>query len=201
VNFTSMRLRTPKIILATVLAAATAAGCAAASSQAATLDQAGTVPAAATHLAAWSVNSDGPRFQAILTGVVGDYGPAIAIRPDGAAGAKQTSELRLKLSRGSFGLSIAKIDSELAQALRNWRYDQATCSVHVTASGPAPVVAGSGTGAYRGIAGAFALTVTADEVDARRPGCNGHLVNGRPDYLAQLIVIAGTGAVSVGRRS
>jgi hypothetical protein len=53
-----------------------------------------------------------------------------------------------------------------------------------------PVVAGSGTGAYRGISGSFTVTVTIDEVDVK-PVCNG-----TGAFLAQVILIAGPGTVS-----
>jgi hypothetical protein len=193
----------PKTVLAAALTAVLAGGCAAAAGQAAGVATAAgpghDTHATAEHFVAWSVDSDGPRLQAILTGVVGDYGAAI--RPGDSAAAGQAGELQLKLSRGSFGLSIAKIDAELAKALKDWRYDQATCSVHVSVSAPAQVVTGSGTGAYRGIAGSLALTITIEEVDVRQPGCSGELVNGQPPFLSQLIAIQGTGAVSLGRQS
>lgn len=185
-------MRTPRVVLAAVLAAAVA-GCASAAGPAVTT--AVTAPAGTARLTAWSVNSDGPHFQAVLTGAVGDYGPAVAIRPDGPAGRGQGSELQLNLSRGAFRLSIAKIESELARALGRWRYDQATCSVHVKVTGRVPVVAGSGTGAYRGIAGTFTLTITINEVDERQPACNGHAAGGQPAFLSQIIVVAGTGSV------
>lgn len=53
-----------------------------------------------------------------------------------------------------------------------------------------PVVAGSGTGSYRGISGSFALTVTIDEVDVK-PVCNG-----TSKFLSQVILLAGSGTVS-----
>jgi hypothetical protein len=195
-------VRTRRTVLA-ALTAVLAAGCASAAGQvagaAAAAGPGHATGAAAEHFVAWSVNSDGPRLQAILTGVVGDYGAAV--RPGESAAAGQASELQLKLSRGSFGLSTAKIDAELAKALKDWHYDQATCSVHVSVSAPAPVVAGSGTGAYRGISGSLALTITLEEVDVRQPGCSGQLVNGQPAFLSQLVAIQGTGAVSLGRQS
>jgi ABC-type hemin transport system ATPase subunit len=52
----------------------------------------------------------------ILTGGVGDYGPAVTVLPDGAVDPSRSSELELKLSRGSFRLSIAKLDADPFQA-------------------------------------------------------------------------------------
>jgi len=61
-----------------------------------------------------------------------------------------------------------------------------------SASEVVPVVAGSGTGSYKGISGAFTLTVTLDEVYGLA-GCTGATA-----YLAQTIILTGTGTVSVG---
>jgi hypothetical protein len=85
----------------------------------------------------------------------------------------------------------ARLDSEFVRDIRNsWPYDQASCSLHGAVSGEVPVVAGSGTGGYRGIAGTFTVSITLDEVGQRTPACDA----GTP-FLAQLILIAGTGSV------
>jgi hypothetical protein len=54
------------------------------------------------------------------------------------------------------------------------------------------VVAGSGTGSYQGIRGTFDLTVVLDEVFAPA-GCSA-----ASPYLAQSIVMAGSGTVALG---
>jgi hypothetical protein len=53
-------------------------------------------------------------------------------------------------------------------------------------------VAGSGTGSCKGLSGTFTLTVTLDEVD-RPTSCSE-----TSPYLAQTIVITGSGTVAVG---
>jgi hypothetical protein len=183
---------------AAVLASAAAvAGCASAGAPAATTARAAPARAVttasasgATRIMAYSVNSDGPDFRAIMTGAVGDYGPAVTVYPDGKVDPEHTSELELNLSHGSFRLSIARLDAEVARAYRHWPSSAATCSGSITVAAPAPVVAGSGTGAYRGIAGRFSMTVTIDEVDVK-PVCNG-----TSKFLSQVILMAGAGAVS-----
>jgi hypothetical protein len=185
--------------LLTAVVAVALAGCATTASQAATATTQTAVTGSAvgaTRIVVWSVNSDGPDFRAILTGGVGDYGPAVTVLQNGAVDPEHTSEMELNLSRGSFRLSIVKFHSELAQALAHWPYDPATCSVEVTVTSTVPIVAGSGTGAYRGIAGAFTLTTTIDEVDARQRGCDGDQVSGLSPFLAQLIAMEGTGDLS-----
>lgn len=80
------------------------AGCASAASQAATSATRTTTVATATgsatgatRIVVWSVNSDGPDFRAILTGAVGDYGPAVTVLPNGTVEPEHTSEMELKL--------------------------------------------------------------------------------------------------------
>ena len=173
------------------------AGCASAATpaSAAPASAAATAPAAktvkgATHIIAYSVNSDGPHFQAIVTGAVGDYGPGVTVHPNGTVDPEHTSELKLELTHGSFRLSIAALDKAVIRAYQHWPHNQATCSGSITVSAPAPVVAGSGTGSYRGISGAFTMTATIDEVDVK-PVCNG-----TSKFLSQVILLAGTGTVS-----
>ena len=148
-------------------------------------------PPATTHIVVWSVNSDGAHFRAILTGGVGDYGPAVTVLPDGAVDPSHSSELELKLSRGSFRLSIAKLDAEFADVVAQWPYDAVTCSIHGTIAGTVPVVEGSGTGDYRGIAGSFTATISLDEDWIRERGCNE-----TTPFRAQLLQITGTGHLS-----
>jgi hypothetical protein len=51
-----------------------------------------------------------------------------------------------------------------------------------------PVVAGSGTGAYRGISGSFTLTLTGNE-DQETPPC-------APGFVSQILMLIGSGTVS-----
>ena len=170
------------------------AGCASASS--ATASGATAVPVAQApagdqaHIIVYSINSDGPDFRAILTGSVGDYGPAVTVHPDGTVDPEHRSELELRLTHGSFRLSIASLDTDVATAYRHWPSNPGTCSGSISFTMAVPVVAGSGTGSYRGITGSFALTVTIDEVDVK-PACNG-----TSKFLSQVILLAGSGTVS-----
>jgi hypothetical protein len=142
------------------------------------------------HIEAWSVNSDGPDFRAILTGEVGDYGPGVTVHPDGTMDPEHTSELELNMSHGSFRLSIAALASRFRDSVGRWPYDKATCSIHGTVTGPAPVVAGSGTGAYRDITGTFTLTLSLDEDWIKGPSCSE-----TTGFTAQLLLISGNGSV------
>src|SRR5215470_6680005 len=148
-------------------------------------------PGGAVHMIAYSINSDGPRFSAIVTGAVGDHGGGVTVYPNGKVDPGHTSQLSLRLTHGSFRLSIAGLDKKIVTAFRHWQGNAATCSGSLSVTDPALVVAGSGTGLYRGIKGSLTLTATIDEIDAKP-------CEGTGKFLWQVIVIAGQGTVSVG---
>ena len=135
----------------------------------------------------YSVNSDGAYFHAIVSGVIGDYGPAVSIYPDGKVDPMHNSEMKLRLTRGSFRLSIAAIDKAFVKATSHEPIYPKTCTDLISITATAPIVAGSGTGAYRGIRGSFPVTLTLNEVEATPcPGA----------FRTQLITMAGSGAIS-----
>jgi len=143
------------------------------------------------HFTGYSKNSDGPGLTVILTGAIGDYGPAVTVHPNGTIDPEHTSELRLELRNGSFRLNIAGLDKKIVSATSHWP-STPTCSFHLSLRAATPVVAGSGTGSYRGISGTLNMTIMIDEVDIKP--CPG----GTSRFLTQLIVMAGSGTVSFG---
>jgi hypothetical protein len=138
----------------------------------------------------YGVNTDGAYFHAIVSGVIGDYGPAVSIYPDGKIDPAHNSEMELRLTHGRFRLSIAALDKAFVKATSHEPIYPKTCTDLVRVTATTPIVAGSGTGAYRGIRGSFPVTITLNEVEARpcqpSPGA----------FLAQLITVAGSGTVS-----
>ena len=100
------------------------------------------------------------------------------------------SELDLRLTHGSFRLSIAALDKKFVTAASHEPIYPKTCTDLISVTGTTPIVAGSGTGAYRGIRGSFPVTLTLNEVEARpcqpSPGA----------FRAQLITVAGSGTIS-----
>lgn len=143
----------------------------------------------ATNILLYNINSDGPYYRALLTGAIADFGPAVAVYPDGKVDQEHDSEMELNLSRGAFRLNIAKLEKQfVAAATQHYPTYPATCSVFDTITTPVPVVAGSGSGAYRGITGTFTITVTAQE-DLYRP-CNS------PTKSWEVILLTGHGTVS-----
>ncbi len=135
-------------------------------------------------------DNDGPTSTAVLTGAIGDYGKAVSVNADGTVNPEHSSELEFTLSRGTFRLDIAALDRQFVAAFRRFPTDVATCSGVIAVTRQAPVVTGSGTGAYRGITGTFDVTFTIAEVDAKLH-CNGSI-----PFLGQQVVMSGTGAVS-----
>ena len=138
----------------------------------------------------YAVNTDGAYWHAIVSGVIGDYGPAISIYPDGKVDLSHNGEMELRLTHGSFRLSIATLDKAFVKAGSHAPIYLKTCTDLISITGTTPIVAGSGTGAYRGIRGSFPVTLTLNEVEARpcqpSPGA----------FRAQLITVAGSGTIS-----
>lgn len=150
-----------------------------------------TTSGSTVHLIGYSKNSDGPDLTVIVTGAIGDYGQAVSVHPNGAIDPEHTSELSLGLRKGSFRLDIGTLDKKIVSVTSHWP-STPTCSFHLSVTAPATVVAGSGTGSYRGVSGSIRMTVTIDEVDVKP--CPG----GTSKFLSQLIVFAGSGTVSFG---
>ena len=151
--------------------------------------RAAAAPGGIANIMIYGVNTDGAYLHSIVSGAIGDYGPAISIYPDGQVDPAHNSELELRLTHGSFRLSIAALDKKFVKALHEPIYPK-TCTDLLAVTGTTPIVAGSGTGAYRAIRGSFRATLTLNEVEARpcqpSPGA----------FRAQLITVAGSGTIS-----
>jgi len=143
----------------------------------------------AVHLTEY-MNSDGTTGSVILSGAIGDYGKAQSVNPDGSVNTEHNSQLNLELSHGSFRLNITDLDERFVATLANLPVNTKTCSVTAAVSARVPVVPGSGTSMYKAVKGGFRLTVTLDEV-YKPTACNE-----TGAYLAQTIIIAGTGTVT-----
>ena len=154
---------------------------------------AASAPAAAggtANIMIYGVNTDGAYWHAIVSGVIGDYGPAVSIHPNGTIDPAHNSEMELRLTHGSFRLSIAALDKAFVKATTHEPIYPKTCTDLISVTGTTPIVAGSGTGAYRGISGSFPVTITLNEVEASpcRPSPGA--------FRAQLITVAGSGTIS-----
>ena len=143
------------------------------------------------HLMVYSINSDGPDLRAIVSGVIGDYGPAVTVFPNGKVNPSHTHDLELKLTHGSFKIRITELDKKFVAVTTHEPIYPRTCSDYMTATATTPIVPGSGTGAYRGISGRFTVTITGDEVEKKPCQPVGA-------FLWQALVLRGPGRVSVG---
>ena len=186
-----------RFAIATALASAlTLAGCmaAATSSTAATSGTKANSgkpasPPGLTHVTAYSINTDNPILASVVSGAIGDYGPAEEVSPGSTGVSAHGGELELKLTRGTFRLNIADIDTKFVEGTSHEPVFPRTCSTYVSVSDAVPIVPGSGTGAYRGIAGTFAMTLTLNEV--HDSPCTTSL-----SILRQVIVLSGAGKIT-----
>ena len=180
------------LAIATFGGALVAGGCASAATGAPAASARATAATSDTaNIMIYGVNTDGAYFHAIVSGVIGDYGPAVSIYPDGKVNPEHTSEMVLRLIRGSFRISIAALDKAFVKVASHEPIYPKTCSDLMSVTRSTPIVAGSGTGAYRGIRGSFPVTLTGNEVEARPCGPN------RPSaFRSQLLTLAGSGPVS-----
>jgi hypothetical protein len=147
-------------------------------------------PRGNVNLMVYSINSDGPDYRAILDGAIADFGPATSVYPNGQVDPGNDSQMELQLRRGTFRLDIAEFKRLFVAQARHEPIFPATCSDHLALTTPVAIVAGSGTGAYRGISGSFTVTLTGDEVEmtpcASAPG----------GIAWQVLVVAGPGTLS-----
>ena len=181
------------LAIAAVAGALVTGGCVSAATKPPAAATASARAAAATggtaNIMIYAVNTDGAYWHAIMSGVIGDYGPAVSIYPNGKVDPAYNSEMELRLTHGSFRLSITALDKKFVKAAAHEPVYPRTCSDLVSVTGTTPIVAGSGTGAYRGIRGSFPVTLTLNEVEARpchsSPGA----------FRAQLITVTGSGTI------
>jgi hypothetical protein len=139
------------------------------------------------NLVIYSINSDGPDFQAIVSGAIGDYGPAVTVLPDGKVDPEHTSEIELDLRNGTFRLSIRAIANRFRAETSNEPVFPSTCSDYFHVTSPVPIVAGSGTGLYKGISGNFSMSLVGNE-DQQAPPC-------RSAIARQILLLTGSGTV------
>jgi len=183
------------LAIAAVAGALVTGGCVSAATKPPAAAATASAPAAAANggtanIMIYAVNTDGAYWHAVVSGVIGGYGPAVSLDPGGQVDPAHNSELELRLTHGSFRLSIAALDKKFVTAASHEPIYPKTCTDLISVTGTTPIVAGSGTGAYRGIRGSFPVTLTLNEVEARpcqpSPGA----------FRAQLITVAGSGTIS-----
>ena len=178
------------LAIAAVAGALVAGGCVSPTTKAQASARAAAAPGGTANIMIYGVNTDGAYWHAIVAGVIGDYGPAVSIYPDGQVDPAHNSELDLRLTHGSFRLSIGALIKAFVKAAAHEPVYPKTCTDLISVTGTTPIVAGSGTGAYHRIRGSFPVILTLNEVEARpcQPSPGG--------FRAQLITVTGSGTIS-----
>ncbi|MCU1362989.1 MAG: hypothetical protein JWM55_817 [Acidimicrobiaceae bacterium] len=159
---------------------------------------AGTLKSGTVHVFDYG-DGEGVGSTVVLTGVIGDMGSADSIDANGTPDPQKNTEVILSLVRGSFKISVVALDKKINQAFNTFHANSSTCSGFVSASGSAPVVAGSGTGAYAGITGSITLNFSLAVIGAKyasgkhKGQCNES--NNSPS-IGQAELVTGSGTVS-----
>jgi hypothetical protein len=123
----------------------------------------------------------------LITGAIGDYGTTVSQDANGKPNPNGNFE-KVTLQQGGFIVDGTELNKKLNSAKPT--INKANCSFSFTGTGPTTV--GNGTGAYAGISGNIAITVTFAEIAKKTAkGCspNG---NGLAGYQS----ITGSGTVS-----
>src|SRR5262252_5743016 len=76
----------------------------------------------------YAVNTDGAYWHAIMSGMIGDYGPAVSIYPNGQVDPAHNSQMDLRLTHGSFRLSIAALVKKFVKAAAHEPIYPKTCT-------------------------------------------------------------------------
>ena len=138
------------LAIAAVAGALVAGGCLSAAAKppaaaAAASARAATAAGGTANIMIYGVNTDGAYWHAIISGVIGGYGPAVSIYPDGQVDPAHNSEMELRLTHGSFRLSIAALDKKFVKSASHEPVYPKTCTDLISVTGTTPPVAGSGT--------------------------------------------------------
>src|SRR5580700_6495984 len=109
------------LAIAAVAGALVAGGCVSAAAKppaaaAAASARAATAAGGTANIMIYGVNTDRAYWHAIISGVIGGYGPAVSIYPDGQVDPAHNSEMELRLTHGSFRLSIAALDKKFVKS-------------------------------------------------------------------------------------
>jgi hypothetical protein len=160
---------------------------------------ASTPPGGTVHVFVYG-NGEGVGSTVVLTGAIGDSGSADSIDANGTPDAQNNTEVILALVQGSFTISIVGINKKIEGAFNTLRPNPNTCSGNVTVTGAAPIVAGSGTGAYTGISGGFALTLMFAEIgpkygSGKHEGKCNNSNSAAP--VGEAMIVTGSGTVSL----
>jgi hypothetical protein len=135
----------------------------------------------------------------LLTGAIADAGSSQSIDANGTVDPNNATDVNVALVHGSFRLNTQALNKTINKAFNNLRLNASTCSGYIAASGPATIVSGSGTGAYKGISGSISLNFTYAFIDSKNASgkqkgqCN---QSSNAPYLEVEQIVTGSGTVS-----
>lgn len=134
-------------------------------------------------------NTSATKGKILITGAIGDYGTTVSQDANGKADANGNFE-KVTLKHGGFLVDGTALNKKLNSAKPT--FNKTNCSFAFTGTGPTTVE--DGTGAYAGITGKVAITITfAGLAPQTAKGCN--LANNAPT-LGGYQSITGAGSVS-----
>jgi hypothetical protein len=133
-----------------------------------------------------------PTDPILFTGVIGDYGTSTSQDKNGKADSNGNYEA-VTLQQGTFMIDATKLDAKANKTKPVM--NASTCSFSLTATGPASIIAGSGTGAYKGLTGKILITISFAGYGPVKSGkCE--IQSGEP--TSSYSSITGTGTVTYG---
>lgn len=134
-------------------------------------------------------NTSATKAKILITGAIGDYGTTVSQDANGKADPNGNFE-KVTLKHGGFLVDATALNKKINKG--NPTLNKTNCSFAFTGTGPTTVK--DGTGAYKGITGKVAITVTfAGIAPQTATGCN--LANNAPTFGAYQS-ITGAGSVS-----
>ena len=134
-------------------------------------------------------NTSATKAKILITGAIGDYGTTVSQDANGKVDPNGDFE-KVTLKHGGFLVDATALNKKLSSGKPT--VNKTNCSFAFTGTGPTTVE--DGTGAYTGITGKVAITVTfAGIAPKTAKGCN--LANNAPTYGGYQS-ITGTGSVS-----
>jgi hypothetical protein len=134
-------------------------------------------------------NTSATNGKILITGAIGDYGTTVSQDAYGKVDLNGDYE-KVTLKHGGFIVNASGLNKKLNRSKPT--VNTTNCSVSFTGTGPTTI--GNGTGAYAGITGKVAITITfAGIAPKAAKGCN--LANNAPTFGAYQS-ITGTGSVS-----
>jgi hypothetical protein len=104
-----------------------------------------------------SPTNSSPTDPILFTGAIGDYGTSTSQDKNGKADSNGAYQ-GVTLQQGSFVVDATKLGAKLNKSKPI--INASTCSFSITASAPASIVSGSGTGAYKGLTGKILITAS-----------------------------------------